>query len=58
MKRVFFLLLAAMSLLSMTACGGQEPPPPDAGPAKETVELTVWGAEEDTALMEEILSFF
>ena len=58
MKRVFFLLLAAMSLLSMTACGGQEPPPPDAGPAKETVELTVWGAEEDTALMEEILASF
>ena len=58
MKRVFFSLLAAMSLLSMTACGGQEPPPPEAGPAEETVELTVWGAEEDTALMEEILASF
>ncbi|MCI9529157.1 MAG: extracellular solute-binding protein [Angelakisella sp.] len=57
-KRAFLLMLSAVLLLT-TACGGRELPPPESVPAPvETVELTVWGAEEDEALLRQILDSF
>ena len=47
--RLLFLLFL---LTALTACGGSEPPAPPEGP--ETVSLTVWGAEEDQELLQEI----
>ena len=49
--RLLFLLFL---LTALTACGGSEPPAPPEGP--ETVSLTVWGAEEDQELLQEILA--
>lgn len=57
-KRRFRLLLSACILIFLSACGGQEPLPADSQPGKETVALTVWGAEEDQALLQEILASF
>ena len=55
MKQIIPLLLA-MALL-LTACGDQEPVPEEAsGP--QSVRLTVWGAGEDEALMEEMIASF
>ena len=51
--RLLFLLFL---LTALTACGGSEPPAPPEGP--ETVSLTVWGAEEDQELLQEILTSF
>lgn len=54
-KRIPPLLLALALLLS--ACGeDQEQIPAETGP--ENVRLTVWGAEEDEALMEEMIASF
>ena len=36
----------------------QNPPPDESRPVEETVELTVWGAEEDQALLEQIFASF
>ena len=50
----FFLLL-----VSLTACGGREVSPPLESEAETgTIKLTVWGAEEDAALLQEIFTSF
>ena len=56
MKRVLLYLLAVGLLLS--GCRPQEEAPPAGAPAVESVSLTVWGAAEDQALMEEIIASF
>ena len=55
MKKISLLFLSLFTLLSLSACGRQEGPPPEDGTARETVQLTVWGAE---ALLQEIFSSF
>ena len=45
MKKISLLFLSLFTLLSLSACGRQEGPPPEDGTARETVQLTVWGAE-------------
>ena len=56
-NRLLPLLLAGM-LVFLSACGKQ-PPPPAVDPVQpQTVELTVWGAEEDEALLQEIFASF
>ena len=59
-KNVFILALSLWALLLAAGCGRQEEPPlpPDTGADGGTVELTVWGAEEDEALLQEIFSSF
>ena len=58
-KTCVVLLLAIGALLFLSACA-EEVPPPEAGPGGEipTVSLTVWGAEEDEALLQEIFASF
>lgn len=51
MKKFSLLFLSLFTLFSLSACGRQEGPPPEDGTARETVQLTVWGAEEDEALL-------
>ena len=58
MKKISLLFLSLFTLLSLSACGRQQGPPPEDGTARETVQLTVWGAEEDEALLQEIFSSF
>ena len=58
MKKYRFLLLSLGALLCLSACGKEAPPPGDVNPVKENVELTVWGAEEDEALLQEIFASF
>ncbi len=65
MRRNYFLSsLAAGICLLLTACGGPElssapePEPASEGTTEETVALTVWGAEEDEALLQEIFESF
>ena len=58
MKKYRFLLLSLGALLCLSACGKEAPPPGDVNPVKENVELTVWGAEEDGALLQEICDSF
>ena len=55
-KKSFFLSLCALGLLA--GCSGREQPTSAVQPAPETVQLTVWGAEEDEALLQEIISSF
>ena len=58
-KRIYPLLLSLWALLLTAACGGQaQPPVPEDGDAGGTVELTVWGAEEDEALLQELFTSF
>ena len=58
-KRIFPLLLSLWALLLTAACGRQaQPPVPEDGDAGGTVELTVWGAEEDEALLQELFTSF
>ena len=53
------LLLAVSFLLSMTACQSRaETPPADTADPAQPVRLTVWGAEEDEALLQEIFASF
>ena len=58
MVRKSFLLLAAGILLLLTACTGQKTQPQEEPPASRTVALTVWGAEEDEALLNELFASF
>ena len=59
MTRRFFLLLISACLLSlMTACGGRRPVTGGEQPTPGTISLTVWGAEEDEALLKEIFASF
>lgn len=55
MRRMICLLLLALLL---TGCGSREVSPPEGSAGPETVRLTVWGAAEDEALMEELIASF
>ncbi len=57
-KRSSFLISCICILSLLSACGSQKQPPADSRPVNETVTLTVWGAEEDEALLQEIFSSF
>ena len=58
-KTCFSLLCSILLLVSLTACGGQEDaPPPEPEAETGTIQLTVWGAEEDEALLQEIFASF
>ena len=57
-KPSFFLILTMGMLLLLSACGEKTPPAEIAGTESETVALTVWGAEEDEALLQEIFASF
>lgn len=57
-KRVFLLTLSVWTLALLAGCAGREQPSSGSQPAAETVQLTVWGAEEDEALLQEIFSSF
>ena len=58
-KTCFSLLCSILLLVSLTACGGQEDAPlPESEAEAGTIQLTVWGAEEDEALLQEIFASF
>lgn len=57
-KRLSFLLISTCILSLLSSCGSQKQLPADALPGRETVALTVWGAEEDEALLQEIFASF
>ena len=57
-KRAFLLILSVWMLALLAGCGGRDQPADSSQPASETVALTVWGAEEDEALLQEIFSSF
>ena len=57
-RRLLFALSLALLVL-LSACGGKQPAPePESATKRETVALTVWGAEEDEALLREIFASF
>ncbi len=59
MKRNYLLLLLSIgALFLLSACGEAPPVPADGGTEEQTVALTVWGAEEDEALLQEIFASF
>ncbi|NCE64183.1 extracellular solute-binding protein [Pseudoflavonifractor sp. 524-17] len=58
MRRLFVFVLSACLLSLLSACEKQEQLPKDTPPADETIALTVWGAEEDEALLQEIFASF
>ena len=58
MKKFVCLLVSVGMLLSLTACGRKTPPDTDLDKTDQIVELTVWGAEEDEALLQEIFDSF
>ena len=58
MPRKLFLIVSACLLLLLAACQGREAAPAGSQPGEERVALTVWGAEEDEALLQEIFSSF
>ncbi len=57
MVRKSFLLLAGLLFL-LAACTSPEPLPPEEEPGVRTVALTVWGAQEDQELLEELFASF
>ena len=58
-KRWFLVLISACVLLLLAACREETPPPaPDSGAEAGPVALTVWGAEEDEALLQELFASF
>ncbi len=57
-KKTASLLLFLGILLGLTACAEKTPPPQEPAPVRETVSLTVWGAEEDAELLEELIASF
>ena len=58
-KTCFSLLCSILLLVLLTACGGREDtPPPEPEAETGTIQLTVWGAEEDEALLQEIFASF
>ena len=57
-KRLFLLILSTCTLFLLSSCGSQKQSPSVSPPADETVALTVWGAEEDAALLQEIFDSF
>lgn len=70
MKKLLALLLALVMILSLTACGGNGGTAETQAPAanntnteaadasNETVTLTLWGAEEDQALLAQLVEDF
>ena len=57
-KRILLLIVSTCFLLTAAACNSR-PAPEESRPAEEErVSLTVWGAEEDEALLEEIFASF
>lgn len=61
MKRNWFLLLSVIGIFfGITGCKKQEPVQiqADNEVTEQTIELTVWGAEEDEALLQEIFGSF
>ncbi len=58
MKKFFLLLLSIPAILLLPACSRQEPPSESSQPSEELIQLTVWGAEEDEALLQEIFASF
>ena len=58
MKRPLFLMVSICLLLFLTACDGQTQTPAGSQPVNETISLTVWGAEEDEALLQELFDSF
>ncbi len=59
MKRNYIsLLLAVGSLLLCNGCSRQEPLPAAETVPESTISLTVWGGEEDEALLKELFSAF
>ena len=57
-KRIFLAVLSTCLLFPLAACKGQESLPDGSQPQRESVALTVWGAEEDEALLEQIFASF
>ncbi len=57
-KRFFLLALSACLFVLLAACDSQAPIPDESRPVIETVSLTVWGAEEDEALLQQIFASF
>ena len=57
-KAVFLLALSACLFVLLAACDSQAPIPDESRPVIETVSLTVWGAEEDEALLQQIFASF
>lgn len=59
MKKALAILLASLGLLlGLTACGKQPAPADQSNQSSQTVELTVWGAEEDAELLQEMIASF
>lgn len=54
-RRIPIILLAGVLAL-LAACSSQQSP--SSQPVDETVALTVWGAEEDEALLREMIDSF
>ena len=52
------LLMFPGILLGLAACRGETPPPEESAPVRQTVALTVWGAEEDAVLLQELIASF
>ena len=59
MKKHFLSLLLSIGVLfSLSACGKAPPAPENTGGERAVIDLTVWGAEEDEALLQEIFASF
>ena len=59
MKKKLAVLFALLGmLLGLGACERQTPPAEASAPVRQTVALTVWGAEEDTDLLRELIGSF
>ena len=57
-KRVLLLIVSTCFLLTAAACNSRPAPEESRPSEEERVSLTVWGAEEDEALLEEIFASF
>ena len=59
MKKAIVCLLVSLGMLpGLTSCGKQPAPVDEPQAARQTVELTVWGAEEDAELLQEMIASF
>lgn len=57
-KKLAVLLPLLGTLLGLAACGRQTPTTQTTAPVRQTVALTVWGAEEDLDLLRELTASF
>ena len=53
-----FALVITLIMTALAACSNQEALPSNSQPTREKVALTVWGAEEDESLLQEIIGSF